>query len=1077
MDLGGVEKNEESVNSESGEEDEALQGSGKVGAGDGDVPLQDRVLGGAMDDRDSKLVREALTRALSSVEDNAGYDELSAEDLFTLTKNELGRYENRARRLRLLINQAIEEHFACAGSDRVVLVDGNDVCIGNGELRALVRATLRRFDLRKPCTVRQCREAVAYSCGVSSELSSLMGLEFSGLVMQEWTSLWEVAWRSFVSLGKDTDEACCRARVRTRRAAGCVVLEQCPESVQAGTFRCARHAVDAWFGIWDPKDGLIGIPEARRERWVIAEAKHRAVDDRRPLTDGGGGFNLPRQRSRGAGGTAGSRAAFSGSDSRVLQRTIAPEFVPHVPGELRVFSADPEALPPFPCLLCRDADFGSKAALLRHISEEHVSWPEYRKRILYEAGRGRRPVLSQVWRLVMGHATEELCTGSKEWCGDVVDGLDSIDVQVNLFHHMNQLVRRKGGLVKFFQSLVRSLEVGGVDLSASDADAVAAVCAEDVCVEACFAFGKKTSYMQAIQLAVLHVARQIKASSCAIVESNVLKEVSDTLGLFLEDKGLSLEDHPADCSQRQMDEADSVCEESGGSYWSFAAWHVVRRAAVLRHLFRPVSDCGGLRSFIRELRRDMYLLESTDERGVLKEAVPSRWIRALVDSASLQTGHRETPSRSGDSACASLEGVMDDHGLDEDSILSGSLPASFPAVAESGERISPTNLVVTQTEDKGPMCLDVVVSSSPPDEDGAGSCLAVADMSPPESSCDSPSPGPFPGGSPAHFLSELDSSSSEGPLPARSREVIFTSKDVFGCSSSPVVGLSEERHAFYRRWFADVVSRPSERAVVLAVTKLAMCARELSASVFEKKSDEDFLTELGGVVGTDEPSDGELWDWASYGTAAQVASFVHVHPDALGAPETGRREKCRHTKECCVCARRKWSGDVEDVYFFEPPEYSSEKALFERETVDEKRQTVGVPPDTRRNEAHRLFSPYSYFRRWSFSLPGGEGLGGIPLRELQASCVRDPVTQELWLLHKKAFKLLADGCTVDKTQKVPICADCKVPLTRMQPSLPKYALSNDLWMGRVPVAHRGLTEGASLTDATTASRHCTHSFM
>jgi hypothetical protein len=45
VDLEEVEKNEESVISESGEDDEAVQGSGKVGADDGDVPLQDRVLG------------------------------------------------------------------------------------------------------------------------------------------------------------------------------------------------------------------------------------------------------------------------------------------------------------------------------------------------------------------------------------------------------------------------------------------------------------------------------------------------------------------------------------------------------------------------------------------------------------------------------------------------------------------------------------------------------------------------------------------------------------------------------------------------------------------------------------------------------------------------------------------------------------------------------------------------------------------------------------------------------------------------------------------------------------------------
>ena len=80
--------------------------------------------------------------------------------------------------------------------------------------------------------------------------------------------------------------------------------------------------------------------------------------------------------------------------------------------------------------------------------------------------------------------------------------------------------------MKFLHGLLRSLEVRGVDSSASVADAVAAVCAEDVCVKACFERGKKTPYMQATQHAVLHVARQIKESGCAVVEGNALFHVA-----------------------------------------------------------------------------------------------------------------------------------------------------------------------------------------------------------------------------------------------------------------------------------------------------------------------------------------------------------------------------------------------------------------------------------------------------------------------------------------------------------------------------------------------------------------------
>ena len=112
--------------------------------------------------------------------------------------------------------------------------------------------------------------------------------------MQEWMSLWEGAWRGFVYLAKDTNETCCRARVRTRRTGGCAVLEQYQESVEAGTTRCPHHAGEVHFGEWDPLDGLSGIRLPKNVQWVIAEAKRRAGDDRRPLTEGSGGLNVHR---------------------------------------------------------------------------------------------------------------------------------------------------------------------------------------------------------------------------------------------------------------------------------------------------------------------------------------------------------------------------------------------------------------------------------------------------------------------------------------------------------------------------------------------------------------------------------------------------------------------------------------------------------------------------------------------------------------------------------------------------------------------------------------------------------------
>jgi len=370
--------------------------------------------------------------------------------------------------------------------------------------------------------------------------------------------------------------------------------------------------------------------------------------------------------------------------------------------------------------------------------------------------------MSQVWRLVMGHATEELNTGSKEWAEDLVDDFDDMDARANVLQHMNQLVRFKGGLVKFLQCLVRSLEVHGVDSSASVADATAAVCAEDVRVKACFERGEKTPYMQATQQAVLHVARQLKASSRAVSEGNALCTVWDTFVSFLKDKGLSPEDDAADWSLHHMHEADGVCEELGGSYWCFAALHVVRRATVLRHLFRPVSDCGGIRSFVREVLRDMELLEAADEQGFLKNAAPAQWVRALTASASFQAGDdvcmaecpRQTPSEQRGLAWDALEGAMDETDLDEDRLSRGSVSTPLLVAADvgdSGVRLeeagvsvkscSPTNQAETQTADTGLVCPDVFVSSSPHDEDDDVASLAPPDVSPPRSFSGSLSPG------------------------------------------------------------------------------------------------------------------------------------------------------------------------------------------------------------------------------------------------------------------------------------------------------------------------------------------------
>ena len=50
----------------------------------------------------------------------------------------------------------------------------------------------------------------------------------------------------------------------------------------------------------------------------------------------------------------------------------------------------------------------------------------------------------------------------------------------------------------------------------------------------------------------------------------------------------------------------------------------------------------------------------------------------------------------------------------------------------------------------------------------------------------------------------------------------------------------------------------------------------------------------------------------------------------------------------------------------------------------------------------------------------------------------------------------------DATQKVPVCTGCRVALSKRLPTMPTFALANDLWIGRLPPPLRNLTLGAKL---------------
>ena len=112
----------------------------------------------------------------------------------------------------------------------------------------------------------------------------------------------------------------------------------------------------------------------------------------------------------------------------------------------------------------------------------------------------------------------------------------------------------------------------------------------------------------------------------------------------------------------------------------------------------------------------------------------------------------------------------------------------------------------------------------------------------------------------------------------------------------------------------------------------------------------------------------------------------------------------------------------------------------------------------------------------------------IPLSELEASAVRHPGRPGvLLLLHKRRipYRKLegTDIKQADLESKWPVCTDCWSALTANRPYMPKFALANSNWIGRVPPWLRngpdcnrdGLTEGTKRLLA--AARICAQTII
>ena len=128
---------------------------------------------------------------------------------------------------------------------------------------------------------------------------------------------------------------------------------------------------------------------------------------------------------------------------------------------------------------------------------------------------------------------------------------------------------------------------------------------------------------------------------------------------------------------------------------------------------------------------------------------------------------------------------------------------------------------------------------------------------------------------------------------------------------------------------------------------------------------------------------------------------------------------------CVVCARRFWLNELYPMVLFQSPGA-------DLSTIEVPSGADMIAP-SQQHRLCRLLGIDRYAERWPH----------IDLRELKASAVEHPYTPgEFLLLHRRRMPASSlDPCTV--------CRDCRCGLKSSILTLPRHALANDLWIGRV----------------------------
>ena len=200
----------------------------------------------------------------------------------------------------------------------------------------------------------------------------------------------------------------------------------------------------------------------------------------------------------------------------------------------------------------------------------------------------------------------------------------------------------------------------------------------------------------------------------------------------------------------------------------------------------------------------------------------------------------------------------------------------------------------------------------------------------------------------------------------------------------------------------------------------------------------------------------------------------------------------RRQEACVVCARLDWIEHryLVDLWAYPTTEHddasAEEHGLFENHDSGSDSDSESNDEFSARSVAavqnpqavNRLLTVHRYVALFPY----------IPIEELIGSAVRHPKNSDwLWLLHSRRVKLETHEELVPQwegyklagvgnpVQPVWMCLDCKTDLCRKRPRMPKFALVNHNWLGRLPSLFQNLTQ--SMHWMLTLARPCWHKLI